>query len=165
MEPEVHIIEKYFQVVHGCFTMTNIRCRGSRKEIDLLAVNLTTGTKYHVESRVRTTQKLRKENMDSIVKKKFDHPAIKETIKGFFGEPKYHRWLVIQPQKVDPDLENVAKEIGIDIWFIDVIVRMIMRKIARFGSRDHVLRTLEIVKLKEDFDQTHQARPVKQPRV
>jgi hypothetical protein len=145
--------------------MTNVRCRGSRKEIDLLAVNLTTGTKYHVESSVRTTQKLRKENMNSIAKKKFDHPAIKETIKGFFGEPKYHRWLVIQPQKVDPDLEIVAKEFGIEIRSIEEIVRMIMRKIVRFGSRDDVLRILEIVKLKEDFDRTHQARPIRQPRV
>jgi hypothetical protein len=42
MEPEVHIIEKYFQEVLYCFTMTNIRCKGG-KEIDVLAVNPTTG--------------------------------------------------------------------------------------------------------------------------
>jgi hypothetical protein len=36
MEPEVHILEKYFQEVLLCFTMTNIQLKG-KKEIDLLA--------------------------------------------------------------------------------------------------------------------------------
>jgi hypothetical protein len=54
MEPEVHIIEKYFQEVLHCFTMTNIRCKGG-KEIDLLAVNPITGKRYHIESRVSTS--------------------------------------------------------------------------------------------------------------
>ena len=56
MEPEVHIIE-YFQVVLGCFTMTNVKCEG-QKELDLLAVNPRTSEKYHVESRVSTSFKL-----------------------------------------------------------------------------------------------------------
>jgi len=30
MEPEVHIIEKYFQVVLGCLTMANVKCRGGK---------------------------------------------------------------------------------------------------------------------------------------
>jgi len=40
MEPEVHIIEKYFQEIKHCFNMTNIRLKG-KKEIDLLAVSPT----------------------------------------------------------------------------------------------------------------------------
>lgn len=51
MEPEVHIIEKYFQVVKGCLTMASIHCRGG-KEIDLLAMNPKTQEKYRVEARV-----------------------------------------------------------------------------------------------------------------
>ena len=54
MEPEVHIIEKYFQLIKRCFTMTNIRLKGG-KEIDLLAINPQSGEKYHVEVRVSTT--------------------------------------------------------------------------------------------------------------
>jgi hypothetical protein len=44
MEPEVHIIEKYFQEILHCFTMTNVKCEGG-KEIDLLAINPITGKK------------------------------------------------------------------------------------------------------------------------
>jgi Holliday junction resolvase-like predicted endonuclease len=58
MEPEVHIIEKYFQEILHCFTMTNIRCKGG-KEIDLLAINPKTLERYHVKSRVSTTFKLK----------------------------------------------------------------------------------------------------------
>jgi hypothetical protein len=44
---------------------------------------------------------------------------------------------------------------AIEIRYIDVMVRMIMRKQGRFGSRDDILRTLEIVKLIEDFNRKH----------
>jgi len=54
LEPEVHLIEKYFQAVKKCLTMTNIRLK-KNKEIDLLAINPRTGEKYHVESRVTLT--------------------------------------------------------------------------------------------------------------
>jgi len=40
--------------------MTNIRCEG-RKEIDLLATNPRTSEKYHVESSVLTSRKLKLE--------------------------------------------------------------------------------------------------------
>jgi hypothetical protein len=60
MEPKVHIIEKYFQVVLGSVTMTNVKCKGG-KEIDLLAMDPKTLEKYHVESRVSTSFKLRRE--------------------------------------------------------------------------------------------------------
>jgi hypothetical protein len=58
MEPEVHIIEKYFQEIKHCFTMTNIKCRGN-KEIDLLAINPKTQERFHVEIRIATRHKAR----------------------------------------------------------------------------------------------------------
>ena len=67
MEPEVHIIEKYFQEILHCFTMTNIRCKRG-KEIDLLALNPSTKEKYHIEARVtRTGFKIKKH--DTYVRK------------------------------------------------------------------------------------------------
>jgi hypothetical protein len=96
MEPEVHIIEKYFQEVLHCFTMTNVRCKGG-KEIDLLAVNPKTGQKYHVESRVSTTFKLKEEatrkgngtthrdGLDYFQKEKFEHPAVLERARNLLG--------------------------------------------------------------------------------
>jgi len=145
--------------------MTNIKCKSGR-EIDLLAINPLTGEKYHVESKVWLGKKFRVKDINSLAKEKFEHPIVKEKIQKFFRDSKYRKWLVIQSQKVDFQLDDFAREkYGIEIQYIEVFLRMMTRKLSFKGSRDHVLRTLEIVKLKEDFDQTHQARPVKQPRV
>ena len=96
---------------------------------------------------------------------KFNDPRVKERIREFFGESEYERWLVVSPQKVDSQLVKIARnKFGFEIKYIDTILRMIMRKL-RFGSRDQVLRILEIVKLKEDFDRTHFVPPVKKPRL
>jgi len=44
------IVESYFRYCRDCATMTNIKC-SAQHEIDLLAVDLKTGKRYHVESR------------------------------------------------------------------------------------------------------------------
>jgi hypothetical protein len=51
LEPEVHIVERYMQLVKKCFTMTNVMLEGG-KEIDILAVNPISGEKFHIEVRV-----------------------------------------------------------------------------------------------------------------
>jgi hypothetical protein len=53
LEPEVHLIEKYFQEILHCLTSTNMRCKGG-KEIDLLAMDPRPLRRSHVESRVAT---------------------------------------------------------------------------------------------------------------
>jgi hypothetical protein len=80
---------------------------------------------------------------------------VKEKIGEFFGKSDYKKWLVVSPQDVNPQLDKYAGSLGIEIWYIEVMVRMIMRKMCRYGSRDHVLRTLEIVKLKEKWQSKH----------
>jgi len=54
----VHLIEKYFQEILKCFTMTTQKCKGG-KEIYLLAISLKSLERYHVESRVSATLRLR----------------------------------------------------------------------------------------------------------
>lgn len=154
MEPEVCLIEKYLQTVCKCFTMTNIGCRG-KKELDLLAINPRTGEKLHVESSVWTNRRLNSNDLAELVDKKFNDAEVKEKISEFFGESDYKKWLVVSPQNVNQQMNEFASKVGIEIWYIDVMVRMIMRKMGRFGSRDHILRTLEIVKLKEKWERTH----------
>lgn len=59
MEPEVHIMERYFQEICHCPTMTNVKCEGN-KEIGLLAINPMADKKYPIESCVHTKSKLKK---------------------------------------------------------------------------------------------------------
>jgi len=110
MEPEVHIIEKYFQEVLHCLTMSNIKCEGN-KEIDLLAINPKTFERYHVEARVTTSFKLRSEathvksgtwkgrshrnGIDSLAKEKFNHPYVQQKINEIFNTTNYSKVLIV----------------------------------------------------------------------
>jgi len=157
LEPEVSLIEKYLQIVRKCFTMTNIRCKG-RKEIDLLAVNPRNGDKFHIESSVHTKPKLNLNELAKLAKEKFNDSRVTEEIKEFFGESEYKKWLVVSPQDVNQELNEYARKLGIEIWYIDVMVSMIMRKMDRFGSRDTIIRMLEIVKLLEKWQIKHRGQ-------
>jgi len=143
--------------------MTNIRCKG-KKEIDLLAIDPKTGQKFHVESRVWTNRRLNSNDLTKLADEKFNDSRVKEKISEFFGESQYSKWLVVSSQKVNPQLDECASKLGIEIWYIGVMFRMIKPKL-RFGSRDQVLRILEIVKIEEDFDRTYSGPPVKKPRL
>ena len=47
LEAEVHIVDRYMQLVKKCFTMTNVMLEGG-KEIDLLASNPISGEKCYI---------------------------------------------------------------------------------------------------------------------
>jgi len=168
MEPEVHIIEKYFQEVLHCFTMTNIRCKGG-KEIDLLAVNLLHGKKYHVECRISTSPsfKLRlsdshtskgkphRRGLDYFIKEKFYHPSVVERIQQLFLDSDidktentdYEKILVIWDiDPIDINLKVIAKnEFGIEVVGMTRLLKNMIEERITVGSRDDVLRTMELI--------------------
>lgn len=164
MEPEVHIIEKYFQEVLHCFTMTNVRCKG-RKEIDLLAINPMTGEKYHVEARVSTLhafglrtrdlsshKRSYRRGLDYFVKEKFGHPAVVERISELFGSDNYLKVLVVfHVDKRRFDAWD-ADEVGVKIWLITDLIETLMRQQKTRGSRDDIMRTLELMYTKRIYD-------------
>lgn len=159
MEPEVHIIEKYYQEVLHCFTMTNIRCKGN-KEIDILAINPKTLEKFHVESRVTTSLKLRfkatytkdgrchRNGLDYFQKEKFEHPSVKQKIRELFGKVDYHKILVVWRTMDHKTLTEIAeKEYGIEIMPISLLILKFTSDRTTSGSRDDILRTMELVSL------------------
>ena len=157
MEPEVHIIEKYFQTILGCLTMTNVKCAGG-KEIDLLAMNPKTSDRYHVESRVSTTFKLKgtatfnkktgachKNGLDYFHKEKFEHEAVKKKISEYFGNNDYKKILVVWSME-DISLADFAlKKYGFWVCYIDEMINDLLVKGNIRGSRDDVLRVIELV--------------------
>jgi len=159
MEPEVHIIERYFQLVKRAFTMTNIKCEGG-KEIDLLAVDPREGRRWHVESRVSTTFPLRMEatytkdgkchrnGLDWFKENKFEHPSIVKKIEELFGCLDYEKVLVVYTTEVgyDPSWINTAyRRFGIQVWFIMDIIETLKEQIKVVGARDDVLRLIELI--------------------
>jgi hypothetical protein len=164
MEPEVHIIEKYFQEVLECFTMTNIRCKGG-KEIDLLAMNPATLEKYHVEARISTSRgfairekdthtskgRAHKIGLDYFQKQKFEHPVMKDRIHGLFGESDYRKILVVWNTEDDfLVLPRIAKEkYGFEVLGLRNIIHELMQKKGSTGSRDDIMRLMELIALEE----------------
>jgi len=164
MEPEVHIIEKYFQEVLLCFTMTNIRCKGG-KEIDLLAINPKTLEKFHIEARVTVsgfkiakidtyTKKgkrigtAHRIGLDFFNKEKFEHEAIKKKILDVFGEVPYRKILVVWNVEDDSVIPYAKETYKIEIWKIQEMLQRFGKYVS--GSRDDVLRTMELVYLSHE---------------
>jgi len=165
MEPEVHFLEKYFQEMEHCFTMTNIRCKG-RREIDLLAINPVNGKKFHVESRVATSPSFfltyqdthtskgrpQKKGLNYFDKEKFNHPAVKEKIKELFGDAKYHKilvvWAVAETDAMGMSFRSYAfHKYGIVIFQFIELINILMEKGTMRGSRDDILRMIELMSL------------------
>ena len=158
MEPEVHIVERYMQLVKRCFTMTNIMLEGG-KEIDLLAVNPISGEKYHIEVRVAIGKGFRlrlidtqtkngrkhRRGMDTLDAIKFSHPTVVNAIKEIFGNSEYKKVLVVWDVEGESVIEQTKKLYSIEIWKISDIMTELIREVKTKAYRDDVLRTLQLI--------------------
>lgn len=142
--------------------MTNIRCE-SGKEIDLLAVNPKTSERYHVESRVSTTFRLReratkkkdgtthKDGLDYFKTEKFEHRAVLSRIRELFGDLSYHKVLVVHDTQ-EPSLTFVPKasqKFGISVLLMKDIIHDLKHRVKVIGSRDDVMRLCELIAFEE----------------
>lgn len=160
MEPEVHIIEKYFHQVLHCFTMTNIRC-GHSKEIDLLAIDPIKNIKYHVEACVSTTfplgynstktkkGKSHRNGIDYLATEKFNHSSVVETVTELFGTDQYVKMLVVYSLQEGLDENQFKLDIALKqhilVICIGEMIRALVERAYYMGSRDDVLRLLELI--------------------
>ena len=144
MEPEVHIVEKYMQLVKGCLTMTNIRLRGG-KEIDILAMHPRTGEQYHIECRVTLARGFRlrtvdtqtaagrkhRRGLDTLNEIKFNHPTVAAAVREIFGDADVHRVLVVWDVDGNDVVEVARERYGIEVWMIAHILAEMKRKLGR----------------------------------
>jgi len=142
--------------------MTNIRCKGG-KEIDLLAINPKTSEKYHVECRIPTSSSFRlryketytskgeplRRGLDYFAKEKFYHPHVTAKIHELFGDCNYKKILVIwRVAYFAPKmLIDAKKEYDIEIDFMHRIIGQLLKRRKITGSRDDVLRTIELISI------------------
>jgi len=160
LEPEVHILDKYMQLVRKCFTMTNVVLSGG-KEIDLLAVNPISGEKFHIEVRVAIkgfrlrlidtqTKKGRKHRrgLDTLNEIKFVHPTVVNAVKEIFGSGEYKKVLVVWDVENSSVIEQAKSIYDIEIWKISDIINQLMREVKSRAYRDDVLRTIQLISKK-----------------
>lgn len=158
MEPEVHIVERYMQLVKKCFTMTNVMLGGG-KEIDLLAYNPLTKERYHIEVRVTTGRGFRLRMVDTQTKKGYKHrrgldtlneikftpPTVVDAIKEIFGTSDYKRVLVVWDVQDSEVIEQAKAVYDIEVWKLSDVMSEMMKEIGTKSYRDDVLRTVQLI--------------------
>lgn len=158
MEPEVHIVDRYMQLVKKCLTMTNVVLRGG-KEIDLLAFNPVSGDEFHIEVRIATGRGFRlrmkdtqtkngrkhKRGLDTLNEIKFAHPIVTDKVKQIFGSSDYKKVLVVWDVQKSEVIEQAKAIYGIEIWKISDILSEIVKEVKTRPYRDDVLRTLQLI--------------------
>jgi hypothetical protein len=158
LEPEVHIVDRYMQLVKKCFTMTNIMLEGG-KEIDLLAFDPITGEKYHIEVRVATGRGFRLRLIDTQTKKgrkhrrgldtlneiKFAHPTVVSAVKEIFGGSEYKKVLVVWNVEDRGVIEQAKSLYGIEVWKMSDIISQLTQEVSTKSYRDDVLRTIQLI--------------------
>jgi hypothetical protein len=181
-----HIVEAYYRICKGCFTIHDVKVpSGNNRQFDLLAVNLKNGSQFHVESSV--THDLGWCPDTNELKEEFDRkflgaPTKKEELKGktyqqqilnaytLFGmaPEKLQRvwvcWTVKDVANLPPFLDIYKKENGITIQvksLRDEIIPELQKAVATANYDDEVLRTLSL--LKQMDIQTHQKGRVINP--
>lgn len=163
MEPEVHIVDRYMQLVKKCLTMTNVVLSGG-KEIDLLAVNPISGEKFHIEVRVAIkgfrlrlidtqTKKGRKHRrgLDTLNEIKFEHPTVVNAVKKIFGSGEYRKVLVVWDVEDSGVIEQAKSIYKIEVWKISSIINELMREVKSRAYRDDVLRTIQLISKKANL--------------
>lgn len=172
MEPEVHLAEKWLQIVHKCMTATNVRA-ASNKEIDILAINPRKVARVHVECNCRAGHYLQlgkrykhgnreyAEELEYFAKEKFDHPAVKRRIADYFKETKHTKTIIIWGIKPDDPstLEYAFAKYGIEIRLIRDIIEELREELKTHarGSRDDIVRLLELGVVDEEIaDRWHE---------
>ena len=142
--------------------MTNIRLKGG-KEIDLLAINPKTLEKYHVESRVATSPsfklrlqdtytskgKAHRRGIDFFAKEKFNHPTVRKFVEDIFEGSDYRKWLVVCSVQDADVIEQAEEKFGIEVTSISLLLGRMIRERKTRGSRDDVLRVVELMALSQ----------------
>ena len=161
LEPEVHIVDRYMQLVKKCFTMTNIMLGGG-KEIDLLAFNPITKERLHVEVRIATGRGFRlrvkdtqtksgrkhRRGLDTLNEIKFVHPTVVNAVKEIFGSNEYKKVLVVWDVEDSSVIEQAKSVCNIEVWKISNIINELMREVKSRAYRDDVLRTIQLISKK-----------------
>jgi len=158
LEPEVHIVDRYMQLVKKCFTMTNVMLGGG-KEIDLLAFNPVSGEKFHIEVRIATGRGFRlrmvdtqtkngrkhRRGLDTLNEIKFAPPIVVNSIKEIFGSSDYRKVLVVWDVQDSEVVEQAKAVYDIEVWKLSDILSEMMKEIGTKSYRDDVLRTVQLI--------------------
>jgi len=165
METTEKIVEAYVRYVKGWATIPNIKCDG-QAEIDLIAIDPRSGTRFHIESGISVSQAYSKLTAKPFVpanlkirgkiagtrravgyfaEHKFRKPAVIQKLREYgFEAGKYRRiivtWGFDEAAKKAADLENI------ELWDFRTLVQEIANQFREQRSyfTDDTLRTIHL---------------------
>ncbi|HTJ50581.1 MAG TPA: hypothetical protein VL443_14065 [Cyclobacteriaceae bacterium] len=175
MNTTEHIIEAYYRYCKKCFTVNDVKVvGGNNRQIDLLAINLTEGIYYHVETTVTHGLKWKPQYFELVTQKflgypkpkskKLDRyylPEIKLTYQQY-GIPKISKRIIctwvteIQVEDLNQELngltENKYEDIISTIELLslrDQVIPDLQNAIGTSFYEDEILRTMSLLKQRE----------------
>jgi hypothetical protein len=171
METTEKIVEAYVRYIKGWATIPNIKCPG-QFEIDLIAIDLCSGERYHVECGVsvsgayskltdkpfceddlkeRVKKAGQRRTLGYFIDRKFSAPGVLETLKGYgFKEGNYKK--VIVSWSWTDSVAKEAEKRGVVLWRFPDIMSEIADSIKknRIYYTDDTLRTLHLFAIATD---------------
>ncbi|MBK9056692.1 MAG: hypothetical protein IPL82_02475 [Elusimicrobia bacterium] len=195
MNTSEHITECYYRLVKNCFTLDDVKIiRGVNRQIDLLAINLTTGDQYHIETSVTHRKawapdakkiediflhkflgvpKKREGKNSDFTKGANYRDRIDETYKSVGLDPlKIQRvfvcWIIKDKRGCDSALTEFQNKHGCSmsiVSFRDTVLPALRNVVTTANYDDEILRTLSFIKEQEGQTKKNKAQPVAQPDV
>lgn len=174
-----HIVEAYYRICRGCFTMHDVKVEGgNNRQFDLLAYNLKDGSQYHIEVSVIHSEHwcpTPEELIEPFQKKFLGWPERRDgrrtdATKGKTYEEQIHHtylkvgfkpesiqrvwicWLLKNRERLGSVMEIFCQKhhFSVDVVdFRDEILKDFWQKIGTSNYDDEVLRTLSLLKQKE----------------
>lgn len=165
METTERIVESYVRYVKGWATIPNIRCE--LHEIDLLAIDLITGERYHIESGVSVSRSYsglnnkqfnrvdlktrgktagQRRTLGYFLQQKFNAPCVVKSLKAYgFRRGKYQK--IIVSWGWDDGVLKRAKRAKVELWDFRHLLHEIADSIGSKRSyfTDDTFRTLHLV--------------------
>ncbi len=165
METTERIVEAYVRYVKGWATIPNVRCDG-QNEINLLAIDLVSGARYHIEVSISISQSFHKltgnpydretakqrvqkpkqrRTVGFFVEQKFDAPTVIERLRTLGFEPGHYRRAIVTWGWDEAAAEQAAAS-DIDLWDFRDLIGEVADEIrgARTYFADDTLRTLNL---------------------
>jgi hypothetical protein len=179
MNAAEHIVECYYRIVKGCFTLDDVKViDGINRQIDLLAVNLRTADQFHIETSVthRTAWAPNAQKLEAVFSHKFlGVPKKREGKKTDFARGLNYRknidntyksvgidpnkiqrvfvcWIIKDKEACDLALEKFQDNHGVSmsvVSFRDTILPALRDAVGTTNYDDEVLRSLSFVKEQE----------------
>lgn len=175
-----HIVEAYYRICRKCFTMHDVKIPGgNNRQFDLLAINLSDGSQYHVECSVTHVPRWCPDTAE--LKEDFDQkflgiPTKREGPNSDFTRGKTYKkqifdayrlfglspeklqrvwvfWTSKDPENLDSFCNAYKEENGIRVYALslrDEIIPDLQKAVETANYDDEVLRTLSLLKQKEN---------------